>query len=85
MFPGRCQYHNNYGQCALGDGHPGEHKSQALLNREAYEEANPSLSEIRRVVREEFDAALGLAAEMIAANSRGKQSGGSPTPDTPDR
>jgi hypothetical protein len=63
MFPGRCQYGDRYGQCALADGHAGPHKSESLLKREAYEESNPSLSAIRRVVREEIRAALaGLAA-----------------------
>jgi hypothetical protein len=55
----RCQI--NVGtpyQCALHEGHDGQCQNEYELREAARRNANPTLEDIRRVIREEIEAAL---------------------------
>jgi hypothetical protein len=45
-------------QCALLEGHEGEHKNRFQLEEERRRNLDPTLDDIRRVIREEIEAAL---------------------------
>lgn len=56
----RCQF--NMGgvyQCVLCDGHDGEHQNSLQFEHERQRRLRPTLDDIRQVMREEIERALG--------------------------
>lgn len=57
----RCQHNAGMGlesQCALANGHSGEHANAWQVREQEERNRNPTLEAIRQVVREEIERAL---------------------------